>query len=102
MAALAPDAGFVRALASRFSDDARSLVDRIEAAVQRADHGEFHELAHALKGASMMAGAIGLRDSAARLERVTASEFGSVGAATLRDLRGTLEATRQALSTIVA
>jgi len=39
------------------------------------DCEQFRELAHALKGAAMMTGAIRLRDSAARAEKITDSDF---------------------------
>src|SRR5262249_9244984 len=45
MAALAPDQDFVRRLTSRFADDANALIQRIDDAVARADHGEVRELA---------------------------------------------------------
>jgi HPt (histidine-containing phosphotransfer) domain-containing protein len=102
MAALAPDAGFVRTLTSRFAEDARRLIDRIDSALARADHRELRELAHALKGAAAMAGAVGLREAAARLENMTAPELGSLGAAAVRELRGALDATHRALSRMVA
>ena len=52
---------------------------------------------HALKGAAMMAGAIRLRDSAARAESIAGSNFDSVSPGLVEDLRGTLEATNHEL-----
>jgi HPt (histidine-containing phosphotransfer) domain-containing protein len=101
MAALAPDAGFVRRLASRFAEDAYRLVDRIEAALARGDEREFREVAHALKGAAMMTGAVRLRDAAARLETASKSAFAAIDAAAVRELRTTLEATHHALAAAV-
>jgi two-component system, sensor histidine kinase RpfC len=101
MAALAPDAGFVRRLASRFAEDAYRLVDRIEAALARGDEREFREVAHALKGAAMMTGAVRLRDAAARLETTSKSAFAAIDAAAVRELRTTLEATQHALAAAV-
>ncbi|HEY6864569.1 MAG TPA: ATP-binding protein [Burkholderiales bacterium] len=101
MAALAPDAGFVRRLASRFAEDSYRLVDRLEAALERGDQREFRELAHALKGAAMMTGAIRLRDSAARLETASKSALAAVDPGAVRELRRTLEATHQALAAAV-
>jgi HPt (histidine-containing phosphotransfer) domain-containing protein len=68
----------------------------------RRDHEQIQELTHALKGAAMMAGAIRLRDSAARIENIADSNFGSVGAGMIEDLGGTLEATKDELSRMVA
>jgi two-component system, sensor histidine kinase RpfC len=101
MAALAPDAGFVRRLASRFAEDAYRLVDRLEAALQRGDQREFREVAHALKGAAMMTGAVRLRDAAARLESAGKSALAGIDAAAMRELRATLEATHHALAAAV-
>ena len=102
MAELARDSRFIQALTSKFARDARELVDEIEAALIRRDYGQFRELVHALKGAAMMAGAIRLRDSAARAELMAGSNFDSVGADLVQDLRGTLEATNHELSRMVA
>ncbi len=87
---------------SRFTRDARQLVDQIEAAMIRKDRDQFRELTHALKGAAMMAGAIRLRDSAARVEKFSDSDFGSGSADLIEDLRGTLEATNHELSRMAA
>jgi two-component system, sensor histidine kinase RpfC len=100
MAALAPDGDFVRRLTSRFAEDAAGLIDRIDAAVARIDHTQLRELAHALKGAAMMVGAVRLRDSAARLERAAASQSGDVCAETVSELRSALATTCSAFSTI--
>ena len=75
MADLANDSQFIQTLTSKFAHDARQLVNEIEAALVRKDYHQFRELTHALKGAAMMAGAIRLRDSAARAERITDSDF---------------------------
>jgi len=68
----------------------------------RKDHDQFRELTHALKGAAMMAGAIRLRDSAARAERIADSGFDGVSADLIEDLRGTLEATNHEFSRLAA
>ncbi len=68
----------------------------------RKDRDQFRELTHALKGAAMMAGAIRLRDSAARVEKFSDSDFGSGSADLIEDLRGTLEATNHELSRMAA
>ena len=102
MARLGCDSRFIQTLTRQFAMDARQLVDRIEAAMVRKDRGEFRELAHALKGAAMTAGAIRLRDSVARIEKTADSAFDSLNAGTIEDLRGTLEATHQELSRMVA
>ena len=68
----------------------------------RKDHGQFRELTHALKGAAMMAGAIRLRDSAARAERIADSGFDGISAGLIEDLRGTLEATNHEFSRLAA
>jgi two-component system, sensor histidine kinase RpfC len=101
MAALAPDAGFVRRLASRFADDAYRLVDRLESALRSGDEREFREIAHALKGAAMMTGAIRVRDAAARLETASKSGLDAIEPAAVRELRTTLEATHHALAAAV-
>ncbi len=102
MAKLVGDSRFIRILTDKFSRDARQLVDQIEAAMIRKDRDQFRELTHALKGAAMMAGAIRLRDSAARAENIAGSDFGSLSADMIDDLRGTLEATNHELSRMVA
>jgi len=102
MAKLAGDSRFIQILTDKFSRDARQLVDQIEAAMIRKDHDQFRELTHALKGAAMMAGAIRLRDSAARAERIADSGFDGVSADLIEDLRGTLEATNHEFSRLAA
>ena len=102
MAKFAGDSRFIKILTDKFARDARQLVDQIEAAMIRKDHERFRELMHALKGAAMMAGAIRLRDSAARAERIADSGFDSVSADLIGDLRGTLEATNHELSRMAA
>lgn len=102
MAALAGNSRFIQTLTHKFARDARQLVDEIEAAMVRKDHKRFRELTHALKGAAMMAGAIRLRDSAARAENIAGSDFASLSADMIDDLRGTLEATNHELSRMVA
>ena len=102
MSALAGDPCFIQTLTHNFSRDARQLVDQLEAAMIRRDRDQFQELTHALKGAAMMAGAIRLRDSAARAERIADSGFDDVSAGLVKDLRGTLEATNRELSRMAA
>ncbi len=68
----------------------------------RKDRDQFRELTHALKGAAMMAGAIRLRDSAARVEKFANSNFDSVNADMIKDLKETLETTSHELSRMVA
>jgi two-component system sensor histidine kinase RpfC len=102
MAALANDPRFVQTLTSRFSTDARKLINDIEAALARGDCAQFRELAHALKGAAMMTGAVRLRDSAARAEKIADSDMNSGGADLIEDLKGTLDATNHELSQMVA
>lgn len=102
MAHLASDPRFIQTLTSNFARDAEQLVYQIEQAMVRKDYEQFRELTHALKGAAMMAGAIRLRDSAARVENMAASDFDSAGASVIEDLRGTLEATNNELSRLAA
>jgi len=101
MAALVGDSRFMQTLTHSFTKNARQLVDQMEAAVIQRDFERFRELTHALKGAAMMAGAIRLRDSAIRVENVADSDFNSISADTIEDLRGTLEATGRELSRIL-
>jgi two-component system sensor histidine kinase RpfC len=98
MAELARDPNFMQTLIRKFSADARHLIDLIEAAVTGKDRARFRELTHALKGTAMMAGAIRLRDSAARAESTTDSAFDGAGADMIEDLRKALEATNHELS----
>jgi two-component system sensor histidine kinase RpfC len=100
-AALVGDSRFIQTLTHTFTKNARQLVDQIEAAVIQKDYERFRELTHSLKGAAMMAGAIRLRDSAIRVEDVADSDFNSINADTIEELRGTLEATSRELSRIV-
>jgi two-component system, sensor histidine kinase RpfC len=102
MAALANDPRFIQTLTSRFSRDARQLIDDIEAAMIRKDCEQIRELAHALKGAAMMTGAVRLRDSAARAEKIADSDFNGGSADLIEDLKRTLEATNHELSEMVA
>jgi two-component system sensor histidine kinase RpfC len=102
MAGLANDSHFIQTLSNRFSKDARHLIKEIKAALGRGDHKQFQEKVHALKGAAMMAGAIRLRDSAARIENISSADFKSIGAEVVEDLMSTLEATNHELSRMVA
>ncbi len=102
MAKLARDPGFMQTLTRKFSAEARQLVDQIEAAVTGKDRARFRELTHALKGTAMMAGAIRLRDSAARAEITADSVFNGAGADLIEDLRKALEATNHELSRMLA
>lgn len=102
MAGLANDSRFIQTLMSKFSTDAQKLIDGIEAALIRKDYEQFKELTHALKGAAMMSGAVRLRDSAARAERVADSDFNGANTELIEDLKGTLEATNHELSRMAA
>src|SRR5262245_15715298 len=102
MADLANDSQFIPTLTAKFADNARQLVDAIEAAVARKDYEQFQALTHALKGAAMMAGALRLRDSAARAERITHLDFAHAAMDVVDGLKGTLELTNQELSRLVA
>lgn len=102
MADLASDPRFIQTLTSNFARDAQHLVQQIEQAMAHKDYEQLRELTHALKGAAMMAGAIRLRDSAARVEKMAGSDFDSAGASLIEDLRGTLEATNTELSRLAA
>ena len=102
MAELARDPNFMQTLTRKFSSEARHLIDLIEAAVVGKDRARFRELTHALKGTAMMAGAIRLRDSAARAESTADSAFAGAGASMIEDLRKALEATNHELSRMLA
>jgi HPt (histidine-containing phosphotransfer) domain-containing protein len=102
MAEFARDPAFLRTLTSKFSAEALQLVDLIEAAVAVRDRPRFRELAHALKGTAMMAGAIRLRDSVARAESIADSDFGGVSAELVGEMRAALEATNHELSRMIA
>ena len=97
-----PQRELVQTLTRKFSGEARHLIDLIEGAVIGKDRARFQELTHALKGTAMMAGAIGLRNSAARAEIIADSDFDSVGAGTVEDLREALEETNHELSRMLA
>ena len=97
MARFSKDPVFVQTLTRQFSKDARQLIDDIETALVDKDYEQFRDLAHALKGSSMMAGAIRLRDSAARAEKVTNRNVDSVDDDVISDLRKTFEATQNEL-----
>jgi signal transduction histidine kinase/DNA-binding NarL/FixJ family response regulator len=100
MAQLAPDPGFIAGFTGKFTREARRLIDEIEAALARGDFGKSRELAHSLKGAAVMTGAVRLGNSAARLETLSSADAG-VGAGMLQDLRATLDATSDELSRVV-
>jgi two-component system sensor histidine kinase RpfC len=102
MAGLASDSRFIQTLTSKFATDAEDLLDAIHASLVRRDRNQFRELTHALKGAAMMAGAIRLGDSAARLESMAESNFASINVQLIEDLKGTLEATNSELARMVA
>jgi two-component system sensor histidine kinase RpfC len=97
MARFSKDRHFVQTLTRQFSKDARQLIDEIEIALVDKDYEQFRELAHALKGSSMMAGAIRLGDSAARAEKITNRNVDSVDNEVVSDLRKTFEATQNEL-----
>jgi len=97
MARFSNDPAFVQTLTRQFSKDARQLIDDIETALADKDYEQFRELAHALKGSSMMAGAIRLGDSAARAEKITNRNVDSVDSEVISDLRKTFEATQNEL-----
>jgi signal transduction histidine kinase/DNA-binding response OmpR family regulator len=101
MAQLASDPGFMAGFTGKFTREARRLIDEIETALARRDFGRSRELAHSLKGVAVMTGAVRLGDTAARLETLTGPDLGDVGAAMLRDLRATLDATSDELSRVV-
>jgi HPt (histidine-containing phosphotransfer) domain-containing protein len=98
MASLSRDPAFVQTLAEQFSQDASGPVDEIEIALADNSYERFRELAHALKGSSMMAGAVRLRDAAARAEKITDRNLGSVEDEVIHELRATLDATRNELA----
>jgi two-component system sensor histidine kinase RpfC len=102
MADLAADPRFLQTLTDKFATDAQELIDRIEAALKRKDQHQVSELTHALKGAAMMAGAVRLRDSAAQLETLCNHDFGRMPSGVIDELRGTLKATNDELSKMVA
>jgi two-component system sensor histidine kinase RpfC len=102
MAGLVNDSQFIQTLTSKFSTDAGKPIDEIDADPLQKDYGQFRGLVHALKGAAMMAGAIRLRESVARAERVADSDFNSARTEMIKDLRRTLEATSHELSRLVA
>jgi signal transduction histidine kinase/CheY-like chemotaxis protein len=101
MARLTPDPGFMAGVTRKFTQEARRLIDEIEAALARGDFGKSRELAHSLKGAAAMTGAVRLEDAAARLEALSGADPGHFGAGMLRDLRATLDATSDELSRVV-
>jgi two-component system sensor histidine kinase RpfC len=102
MADLARDSRFLQDLTDRFARDAEQLIAEIEAAMIRKDYHQFKESMHALKGAAMMAGAIRLRDSAAHVETLCNQNFEKVSTSMIDELRGTLKATNDELSRLVA
>jgi HPt (histidine-containing phosphotransfer) domain-containing protein len=102
MAELASDSRFVQTLTSTFGRDAAQLIVEIEAALLQRDSGKFKELAHALKGAAMMAGAVRLGETAARAEQIAVSDFARVGIDLIEDLKRTLEATNHELARMIA
>jgi len=101
IAQLAADPGFLAGFTDRFTQEARRLIDEIEAALSRGDFGRSRELAHSLKGAAVMTGAVRLGDSAARLENLSGTDLGDIGSGVLQDLRATLDATSEELSRVV-
>ena len=96
----ASDPGFLTTFAGKFATEATRLIDEIEAAVARAEFGKFRELAHSLKGAALMTGAMRLGHLAARLETLSGADLGNSGASMLQDLRITLDATSDELSRV--
>jgi two-component system sensor histidine kinase RpfC len=102
MADLAADSRFLRTLMERFARDASELIDKIEAAISRKDREQLGELTHALKGAAMMAGAVRLRDAATHMESLCKQNFANIDAGIIQELRGTLKATSDELSRMVA
>src|SRR5882672_839675 len=101
IAQLAADPRFLAGFTGRFTQEARRLIDEIEAALSRGDFRRSRELAHSLKGAAVMTGAVRLGDSAARLESLSGTDLGEIGSGVLQDLRATLDATSEELSRVV-
>ncbi|HVO71959.1 MAG TPA: response regulator, partial [Aggregatilineaceae bacterium] len=102
MARFSEDPEFAQKLATQFSRDAQRLVDGMAAALVQKDYEQLRELAHALKGSSMMAGAIRLRDSAARAEKITDRNLGIAANDVIDELRGVLGATTDELLEMLA
>jgi two-component system sensor histidine kinase RpfC len=100
MARLAADPRFLETFTGKFTREAKHLIDEIEGALARRDFARSRELAHSLKGAAVMSGAVRLGDSAARLEALSGADLGDAGAGVLRDLRAILDATRAELSRV--
>ena len=100
MARHAADPEFMANFTGRFTSEAKHLIDEIEGALARHDFARSRELAHSLKGAAVMSGAVRLGDSAARLEALSSADLGDAGAGVLRDLRATLDATSAELSRV--
>jgi two-component system sensor histidine kinase RpfC len=100
MARLAADPRFLETFTGKFTREAKHLIDEIEGALARRDFARSRELAHSLKGAAVMSGAVRLGDSAARLEALSGADLGDAGAGALRDLRAILDATRAELSRV--
>jgi two-component system sensor histidine kinase RpfC len=102
MAELASDSRFVQTLTLTLGRDAAQLIAQIEVALLRRDSGKFKELAHALKGAAMMAGAVRLGETAARAEQIAVSDFARIGIELIDDLKRTLDATNHELARMIA
>jgi two-component system, sensor histidine kinase RpfC len=101
MAQFASDPDFVTSFTGKFAREARRLIDQIEDALARGEIGKSRELAHSLKGAALMTGAVRLGEMAARLETLSGVDLGESGTGILRDLRTTLDATSDELSRVV-
>jgi len=101
MARLSNDPSFVQNLARQFSGDAQELVDAIATALVEKDYARSRELVHALKGSSMMTGAVRLRDSAARAEKIMDRHVGGEADDAIGNLRETLKATQHELQAML-
>jgi two-component system sensor histidine kinase RpfC len=101
IAQFASDPGFVTSFTGKFAREAKRLIDEIEVALARGEIAKSRELAHSLKGAALMTGAVGLGDIAAHLETLSGADLAELGADLLHDLRTTLHATSDELSRVV-
>lgn len=83
----------------RFLDDAVALLDTMEDRLRSGAYDEINDLAHAFKGSAASVGADRLTQQLTVLNRMSAGEIKLRGDAALSDIRSTLHATGNWLST---
>ena len=102
MARFSGDPTFLERLALKFGNDADGLLAQMTVAISEANYSAFKDIAHALKGAAMMAGAMHVREISVRAEQLSDKQMRGHAEALLEEMRRTLEETQRNLRDMIA